>query len=170
MADPISVLGLVVGIVTFVDLGLKIISGSRSIRRSLDGMAPETSELERSIKHVQALNDSIMAQRIPGQQLSDVKTEVITMVQESKKLHTRIQGSVNKLKVRTGARSKTFEAGRVTLRSLWNHNELLELGKRLAILDQRIRTSIQTILEMYEDILTHACQCTFTKSIADVLS
>lgn len=149
MADPISLLGLVAGIVTFVDFGLKIISGSKSLRRSLDGMTPEISELERSIKHIQALNESITANHAADQTLSDTETEVVAMVHESERLYTQLQISLNKLKVRASARSKTLEAGRVTLRSLWSHSELLELGKRLAILDQSIRTSIRNILDMY---------------------
>lgn len=148
MADPISLLGLVAGIVTFVDFGLKIISGSKSVRSSLDGMIPDTSELERSIKHVQTLHNSVKAERIAGQQLSEGEAEVVAMVQESEKLYARIKCSLDKLKVRATARSKTLEAGRVTLRSLWNHSELLEMAKRLTLLDQRIRTSVQTILAM----------------------
>jgi len=147
MADPISIIGLVAGIVTFVDFGFKVISGSKSVRRSVDGMTPGISELDHCIKHIQSLNESIVRRRISGQAISEDEARIMSMVQESERLHSQLHQAINKLKVRAGARSKTLESGRVTLQSLWNHRDLQDLGKKLMSLDENIRSNIRFALQ-----------------------
>lgn len=67
MTDPMPIIGLVASLVTFVDFGFKIISGSKSVRRSVDGMALYIGVLERSIKYIRDFLNSIMAQGFPNQ-------------------------------------------------------------------------------------------------------
>ena len=50
MADPVSVVGLISSVITFVDFGLKVVSESKKIRDSASkGTSDEISELDNYI-------------------------------------------------------------------------------------------------------------------------
>ncbi len=48
-----SIIGLISGIVTFVDFGFKTVSGTKHVRDSLQGTTAEVSELDPIVAEVQ---------------------------------------------------------------------------------------------------------------------
>jgi hypothetical protein len=148
MADPISILGLLAGIITFVEFGYNVISGTRSVRGSKHGMTPETEELDKIVVRVQRYNDDIMAQLVGRRTLTDDEKYIVAMVRESETLEKLLRKAIAKLKVRDGTRSKVIESSRVAFHSLLISKELQDLGKRFTALDQRIRNGVQFLLQL----------------------
>ena len=62
-------------IVTVVDFGFKVISGSKSLACTEDGMIPEISELDRGMKQIRDANRAMMAQRGKVYRASEDKRE-----------------------------------------------------------------------------------------------
>lgn len=148
MADPISIIGLVAGIITFVDFGFKVISGRKSLARTKDGMIPEISELDRSMKQIRDANRAIISQRGKGYRASEDETRVLAMVEDVERLYGKLQNSIGRLKVNSEARFKSLENGRIAFNSLWGKGELLELSKRLIKLYECMQSSVQFMLQL----------------------
>lgn len=71
MADPISMIGLVSGIITFIDFGLKIVSQTRKLRDSAaNDSTDEVDELDRYIESVREWNSKILNQQSSTLKLS----------------------------------------------------------------------------------------------------
>ncbi|KAH8759553.1 hypothetical protein F5882DRAFT_479407 [Hyaloscypha sp. PMI_1271] len=71
MADPITIIGLVSSIITLVDFGLKVVSGTKNVRDSLHGTTAEVRELDLIVEEVRLSNDLVKKQQSSGQKLSN---------------------------------------------------------------------------------------------------
>lgn len=148
MADPITIIGLVAGLVTFADFGFKVLSASGSVRSSVRGKTPEVNEIDLIINDIRASNSSIKKQKTDDQKLSDDETRIMAMVESSEELYAQLRIAIEKLQARAGVRSRTLESGRVAIRSLLVKTDLRDLAKRLTNLDQRIRGNLRFLLQM----------------------
>ncbi|KAH5096643.1 hypothetical protein HBI56_137370 [Parastagonospora nodorum] len=148
MADPISILGLVAGIITFVDFGYKVISGSKSARDSIQGRTPDVARLNKIVQEIRLMNAALVSQISGQRKPSPLEKHVIEMVQESEKLNLQLHKEIEKLTMRSETRFKHLESGRVALQSIRSHKSLQSLGKELLVLDHRVRSGIQMVLEL----------------------
>jgi hypothetical protein len=148
MADPISILGLVAGIITFVDFGYKVISGSKSVRDSTHGRTLDVAMLDKIVREMRQMNSALLAQFSGQRKPSELEKYVIEMVQESEKLNLQLHKEIGKLTLRSESRFKYLESGRVALKSIRSHKSLQSLGKELVALDHRVRSGIQMVLEL----------------------
>jgi len=148
MADPISILGLIAGIITFVDFGYKVISGSKSARDSIQGRTPDVARLNKIVQEIRRMNTALVSQISVPKDPSPLEKHVYEMVEESGKLNLRLHKEIDKLTLRSETRFKHLESGRVALRSIRSHKSLQSLSKELLVLDHRVRSGIQMILEL----------------------
>jgi hypothetical protein len=148
MADPITILGLVASVITFVDFGYKVISGSNSVRSSVKGMTVDVTRLDDVVEEIRRLNNSVTAQLAGRSKLTKLEEHVLDMVREAELVNTRLRREIKKLTMRTDPRFKHLESGRVAIQSLWSHKDLQILGKELVLLDQRIQNGLQMILQL----------------------
>jgi hypothetical protein len=100
MADPIAIIGLVAGVVTFVDFGFKVVSGSRGVRNSLSGTTAEVGEPDLIIEDIRASHDRIKSGTKGDQKLSDDENRILLMVKESESLYVQLRHTISKLEVR----------------------------------------------------------------------
>ncbi|CAI6338167.1 unnamed protein product [Periconia digitata] len=147
MADPISVIGLVSGIITFIDFGYKVISGARNVRSASHGFTADVHELNMIVEDVQKFNKIVKEQGKSGQQLSKDERSMLEMVTECDNLVFKIRDIVKTLRKREEARSKTLESARVFTRSFFKQGELQALQTRLEKLDSRIRINTANALQ-----------------------
>ncbi|KAI0555886.1 hypothetical protein F4679DRAFT_578007 [Xylaria curta] len=147
MADPATIIGLVSGIISFVDFGLKIASGIKNVRESLHGTTAEIRELDMIVDDVRRSNTLVKKQQLSHKELSHEERSFLMMVEECEKLVGEIRKAINTLKIRDGARSKTLENARVVVQSLLKQDEIQALQSRLNNLDERIRRNIEKILQ-----------------------
>jgi hypothetical protein len=148
MADPITILSLVASVITFVDFGYKVISGSNSVRSSVKGMTVDVTRLDDVVEEIRRLNNSVTAQLAGRSKLTKLEEHVLDMVREAELVNTRLRREIKKLTMRTDPRFKHLESGRVAIQSLWSHKDLQILGKELVLLDQRIQNGLQMILQL----------------------
>ncbi|RYP08545.1 hypothetical protein DL765_008750 [Monosporascus sp. GIB2] len=148
MADPITIISLVSSIITFVDFGFKVVSGTKNVRDSLHGTTAEVRELDLILEEVRCSNDlAKRQQQSSGQKLSNDELRVLAMVAECEKLVGELRKAINTLKIRAGARSKTLESARVFTQSFLKQGDIQSLRSRLDALDRRIRKSIEDALQ-----------------------
>ncbi|KAI0537253.1 hypothetical protein GGR58DRAFT_502358 [Xylaria digitata] len=147
MADPISIIGLVSGIITFVDFGLKVVSGTKTVRDSLYGTTAEVNEVDEIVKEVKRCNDLVKQQRLAGQNLSDDEKCILAMVTECDRLVGELRKAINILKIRPDALSKTLESVRVFTQSLYKRDEIQSLRSNLENMARRIQSSVERLMQ-----------------------
>ncbi|KAF2795555.1 hypothetical protein K505DRAFT_416360 [Melanomma pulvis-pyrius CBS 109.77] len=147
MADPITIISLASSIITFIDFGLKVISGTKNVRDSLHGTTAEVHELDIVMEDIQRSNNLAKKQQSSGQKLSSDEVRILEMVGECELLVAELRTAINQLRIRTGARSKTLESARVFTRSLLKQGDLQNLRSRLDKLDERIRRNLEYAMQ-----------------------
>jgi hypothetical protein len=147
MAESLAIIGLASNIVSFIDFGLKLASGTRMILESIHGTTPEIRELELVVRNVERLNVEIIQQKVPGQTFSSDEQLILDMAGECDRLAGDIRKVMEKLIVRNGARSKTLESGRVAFQVMRKHGEIDRLRNRLESLDEKLRMNITHVLQ-----------------------
>ena len=148
MAEALAIIGLVSNIISLIDIGLKIASGTRDVRHSLHGTTADIHELDLVAADVQRYNDQVKQQKASGQNLSDHEQQILAMVGECDTLVIELRKAIKTLKIRDG-RSKTLESGRVAFQTLWKQKEIDGLRGWLDSLDQRIRCNVEHIIRRY---------------------
>lgn len=147
MAESLAIMGLASNIVSFIDFGLKLASGTRMILESIHGTTPEIRELELVVRNVERLNAEIIQQNVSGQTFSSDEQLILDMVQECDQLAGDIRKMMKKLIVRDGVRSKTLESGRVAFQVMRKHAEIDRLRNRLESMDEKLRRHITHVLQ-----------------------
>jgi uncharacterized small protein (DUF1192 family) len=147
MADPITIIGLVSSIITLVDFGLKVVSGTKNVRDSLHGTTAEVRELDLIVEEVRLSNDLVKKQQSSGQKLSNGELHILAMVAECDQLVGVLRKTINTLKIRATARSKTLESARVFTQTFLKLGDIQALRSRLDDLDERIRKNIENAMQ-----------------------
>ncbi|KAI1347005.1 hypothetical protein F5Y01DRAFT_296381 [Xylaria sp. FL0043] len=146
MADPVTtIIGLVSGIITFIDFGQKIVSEVRNIQNSVHGTTANIYELDLVIGDVRRSNK--LAMELPRNQFSHDELRIMAMVVECEKLVDELQKMTSLLRRRDDARLKKLESARVAVRSFLKQDEIQALRSRLDVLDLRIRGHLSSILQ-----------------------
>ncbi|KAJ4316273.1 hypothetical protein N0V94_005552 [Neodidymelliopsis sp. IMI 364377] len=166
MADPVSIVGLLSGAITFVEFGYKLVSGTKNIRESLNGRAQEMDELELRLEEVNRFYNSINAQIAAGQTTSNSDAHMTKLVKECETICRELRRLMDKLVVRKKTTSKTWESSRVAFRALLNRKEIENLTKRLESLDQLVHRNIERNLNVLD---SQAAELTSLKTKLDVL-
>ena len=148
MADPVSVVGLISSVITFIDFGLKVISEGKKLRDSASkGTSDEISELDHYIKNIQKWHEKVKQQQLPGLQLSESEKRILGMVQDCEKLVHELQEVIEPLKIQDGARSRTLETARIIFQRGWKHGDIQNMRTRLHTLDEQIRSHVEHIMQ-----------------------
>lgn len=145
MAESLAILGLASNIISIVDFGLKLVSGARSVRDSLQGTTADVKVLELIVQDVRAFHD----QNLPaGKKLSKHELRILAMATECENIAQDLSKAIVALRVRTG-RSKTLESGRIAFQALWKQKDIEKLQSQLERLDIRIREHIYQVLKRH---------------------
>jgi hypothetical protein len=147
MADPITIIGLASSIITFVEFGLKVVSGAKGIRDSQHGTTAEIHQLDLIVADVRALNTEVKQQQLSHKKLSEDELRILAMVTECERLQDELQKTIESLTVRPDARSQTLESARVFAKSFFKSSDLQALRTRLDSLDARIRMSVGNAMQ-----------------------
>lgn len=144
MADPITIIGLVSGIVTFVDFGFKIVNGAKQMRDSGKGTTQELAELNSIVGNIRTFNKLVKDQIPMGQTLSDDEQRISHMVNDCEILCAQLNMLMSKL---TARNSSFFESVLVASKSVFKKGEIQDLKRRLESLSQQIGTTLQHALQ-----------------------
>ncbi|KAI2631192.1 hypothetical protein GGS21DRAFT_168574 [Xylaria nigripes] len=147
MPDPATIIGLVSGIISFIDFGLKVVSEAKHVRDSAHGTTAEIHELDLIIDDVRCSNDQVKRQQSSRAELSRDEARILAMVTECEKLVGELRQAINKVKKRDGARFKTLESARVAFHSLLKQDEIQILRSRLDNLDRQISKNVESLLQ-----------------------
>ena len=148
MAESLAIIGLVSNILSFIDFGIKFVSGTRSVRDSLHGTTAELRELELIVEDVEKYNEQVEKQQASGQKLSGHEKRILEMVKQCRAISEELHKAIDRLHVRQG-RSKTLESSRVFFQSFWRQRDIISLQTRLQSLDMHIRQNIERIIRRY---------------------
>jgi uncharacterized protein YajQ (UPF0234 family) len=149
MADPISIIGLVSGVITFVDFGLKIVSQIDQIRDSAaKGTSDEIDDLDEYIEDVRHWTLKVEIQQKSGLELSQDEKRILKLVQQCEALVKELHGLIITLQVQAGVRSKTWEATKVAFRRRWKQRDLEKLELKLRNLDGQIREHVENAMQL----------------------
>ncbi|RWA04840.1 hypothetical protein EKO27_g10260 [Xylaria grammica] len=147
MADPITIIGLISGIITFVEFGLKITSGAKSIRRSLHGTTADVADLNRNLTGIigdlQRWNDLLKERKSRGAKLSYNESRMVEMIAQCENLQTEVRKAIQTLAMRAEARSKTVESMRVATRTFLKADRIRALESQLNDLAERIQRGVE---------------------------
>ncbi|KAF2877567.1 hypothetical protein BDV95DRAFT_644940 [Massariosphaeria phaeospora] len=147
MAESLAIVGLASNIISFIEFGLKLVSGAKTLRESPHRTLPEISELETILHDVRTFNNEVLRQKSSGQQLSQDEQGILEMVKECNHLARQIQNLTKDLKVRPEARWKMWENGRTVCKVLMNREEMKDMQRRLESLSQRIKDNVRQSLD-----------------------
>jgi hypothetical protein len=149
MADPISMIGLVSGIITFIDFGLKIVSQTRKLRDAAgNDSTDEVDELDRYIESVREWNSKILNQQSSTLKLSQDEKHMLQKVQQCESLATELQGLIGSLKIPKDAKSKTFKVAKLVFQRRWKQGDIADLQLRLRNLEVQIRRDVEGALQL----------------------
>ena len=144
MADPISIIGLVSGIITFIDFGLKVVSENKKLRDSASrGTSDAIDELDLYIQNVHDWNLKVIKQQSNGLDLSADEKRILGMVQKCERLVKDLRDVIEPLKLQNGVRSKTLETARVAIQRRWKSSDIQDIRERLQTLDGQIRRNVE---------------------------
>jgi hypothetical protein len=148
MADPVSVVGLISSVITFIDFGLKVISESKKLRDSASkGTSDEISELDHYITNIQQWHEKVKKQQLSGLRLSQSEKRILEMVQDCEKLVIELREVIGSLKIQNKARSKTIETARVAFQTRMKYGDNQNKRTRLHDLDEQIRRHVEHIMQ-----------------------
>lgn len=148
MGDPIPVVGLISGVITFIDFGLKVVAESKKLHNSAArGASDEISELDRYVVNIHEWNEEIKRQQLSGLQLSKDERRILGMVRDCEKLVDELREVIETLQIQDGARSKKLETARVAFQRRWKSGDLQNLRTRLRDLDEQIRRNVEHIMQ-----------------------
>ena len=91
MIDPITIIGLISGIIAFVDHGFKVVSGTKNVRDSVHGTTAEVRELDLILEEVRSSNNLARQQHSSGEKLSSGESNILAMVEQCEKLASALR-------------------------------------------------------------------------------
>lgn len=142
--EPVTIVGLVSGIITFIDFGIKVAQAATLARQAAHVVIPELSELEHILDDIQRHNNQVSN----DPSVSDQWKNLRPLVSESEKLHAELRAILLKLKMPEGTRFKSLEAARIMLTAQLKKGDIDKLRGRLESLDSRIRRNVSTMLQV----------------------
>jgi len=143
MAHPVTIIGLVAGIATFIDFGIK----AMWLARSAQGSVGEMHELDLVATDVQARSNEVLRRGSNTRELSETESRIIGIATECQRLAVKLRTLLETLKVRDGAWSRTVESSRVLLSTRKKKGEIENLWQRLERLDARLRDSVHQSIQ-----------------------
>ncbi|EJT69004.1 hypothetical protein GGTG_13401 [Gaeumannomyces tritici R3-111a-1] len=142
--EPVTIVGLVSGIITFIDFGIKVAQAATLARQAAHVVIPELSELEHILDDIQRHNNQVSNDPSVSEQWKNLRP----LVSESEKLHEELRAILLKLKMPEGTRFKSLEAARIMLTAQLKKGDIDKLRGRLESLDSRIRRNVSTMLQV----------------------
>lgn len=140
MADPVTIIGLVSSIITFVEFGFKVAGGAKQILESGDGTTQELAELDSIIENIRRSNSEVQAQISVCNKSSSDEKNVLKMVNQCEALTSELRKLITKL---TARNSSIIEVGRVAWTATWKKNDIGRLKSRLIALQEQIKATVQ---------------------------
>lgn len=152
MADPITIIGLVSGIITFVDFGYKVVNGAKQLRDSGQGATQEIAELNSVVGNIRTFNKLVKDQIPTNQKLSDDEQRTTRMVDDCEILCGQLSALMSKLTIRN---SSLLGSMLIASKSVLKKGEIQDLKRRLESLSQQIGITLQHALQEYVRIFRH---------------
>lgn len=146
MAEVIS---LVSGIVSLLDFGCKVISGTRSIRDSVHGTAPDIHQLELILKSIHNSHEAYRTHVLNSKRKLPGDDNTLAMLQASEELQKELSEVISKLQISNLAGFKTLESWRVSVRRLRKDKYLGTLRDRLLELDRHVSVKFDQEMQAY---------------------
>lgn len=148
MAEAIS---LVSGILTLVDFGCKVISGTSSVLESRHGTAPDIHELDLILKAIQESHRPYRehVESLARKRLLPEHRNMLAMLQECEELHRELSKVISTLQVSDKAFSRTLASWRIVIRKMRKSEYIGNLRVRLLELDRYVSKRIEEEMQEY---------------------
>ena len=154
MLDPLTAISLSSAVVSFVDFGSKVVSGTRDIYKSGKGTLQENDEIEIITTEVTRLNDRILSCRpsLPSSlpnDLSQNDESLRELAASCKIIADDLLDILQELKVRGSAdRNRKWSSFRkaVASQTPWNKDKVQSLEKRLQRIHEQISRRLMVLM------------------------
>ncbi|KAI1328220.1 hypothetical protein F5Y16DRAFT_398627 [Xylariaceae sp. FL0255] len=140
--DPLSAIGLVGNIITFLEFGYEISSAAKKIHNSLSGATRNNDDLESMNRQFMSVASGLKAGIRPGDTSKETK-ELQTLLAECDTITADIQALLGTLRV-SGPRSKR-QSLKLAIRDWRKREEKTELEKRLDRCKQQVSLHISCL-------------------------
>lgn len=149
MAEVIS---MVSSVITLLDFGCKVVSGTRSVRDSAHGTAPDVHELELILKDIHDSHEAYRAHILASNRKFPQDDNTLAMIKASEELQKDLSDVIAKLQISNLATSKTLESWRVSVRRVRKDKYLGVLRDRLLELDRHVSKKFDQEMQAYVHI------------------
>ncbi|EJT79556.1 hypothetical protein GGTG_04641 [Gaeumannomyces tritici R3-111a-1] len=96
--DPVTIVGMISGIITFIDFGIKATRAAASARQGVDVVVPNLGGLDHILGDIRRKSDQASKDLSATEQWKNLSS----LISESEKLHTKLHAAVLKLEVPSG--------------------------------------------------------------------
>lgn len=144
MADPGAVIGLISGIITFVDFGFKVVGSMKQLKDAGKGTPQELAELNSVAADIRHFNKVVKSQIPKGRNPSKAEARILNMVNECEVLCGELGVLMKDLSARN---SSMLEFGRVAVKSAWRKSDIDGLRNRMVALGAQITANVQLTLQ-----------------------
>jgi len=138
--DPLSALSVAASAVQFIDFATNLLSGTMEIYRSAEGAQSATRDLKSIIRHFKELNDSLLLSSSDPEGGKDLQQLCL----DCSKVAEQLLSALNKISVE--GKATLWKSFIVALKSVWSHDEIEVLERRLDMFRRQI--SMQIIVSL----------------------
>jgi hypothetical protein len=135
--DPLSALSATCNVLQLFDLTWKLLSGARTVYKSVDGAAPNTAFLEATLENVTQLRDSINAQK-------DHSPRLKKLCKLSEAVADDLSAILATLKA--CAPQRKWQSFKVALREIRTKKEISDFLLRIQQLQTQVVTDVQFLM------------------------
>jgi hypothetical protein len=138
--DPLSALGLAGNVVAFVQFSASLVKGTYKIYRSPTGQSEELQDLEGIYSKLADFSKTLGKPQ--GSYVEDPENETAQagslsqLAEMCRSDCEQLLGMVEKLKVKSGSRAKSWRSFTKAMGEVWRSNDIVKLQKRIASCEQ----------------------------------
>jgi len=144
--DPLSALSIASSVIQFVDFGCKLVSHSRQLYKSLDGVLSDKIIVEALAHDLESLSMNLRNSLRENQSVGPTKQvyseDDAALDELCRRCHgiaEKLLSKLDKLKVQGTSSHRNWESFKKALRSSWSHEEIDSLAAQL----QEVRSEIE---------------------------
>ena len=152
MLDPLTAISLASCVVQFTDFGIKLVTGSIELYKSVDGANAERSSLEFKTSHFRRLANKLiytLGQSNDNGSMSSDETDLLLHATSCKQIATDLLSVLEDLKVKKkpglGRKLESFKKA-VEAHTPWNKDRITHLERDLGNMERQILNQIQLMM------------------------
>lgn len=154
--DPITSLSIAAAAIQFADFSSKLVSKSRELYRSADGVLQEDKEARTVAMRLNEMVQALQRGRYPRLALTnDANTRLQALCVECAEISTILVDRLHQIEVSSTTPHRKWKSFRQALKSVWNKREIDAMARKITQLRAELDTEI-IVLMRYEIIYSSA--------------